>query len=49
VNSHSALPDAIMCAKVFQSFFIDPNEEEYKNGMQCVFEQEQQEWNDLRS
>lgn len=48
-DSHSALPDAQMCAKVFQGFFKDPCEEEYQNGMQAVYEQEIKEWKEIEA
>ena len=47
INAHSALPDAQMCASVFRGFFLDPNEEEYRNGVKCVFEQEENEWKEI--
>jgi DNA polymerase III epsilon subunit-like protein len=40
VNGHSALPDAIMCAELFQSFFESQADKQYEEGLQSVREQE---------
>jgi DNA polymerase III epsilon subunit-like protein len=43
VEAHCALPDAIMCARVFKNFFEDPKDEEYAMALQEVRMKEEAE------
>jgi DNA polymerase III epsilon subunit-like protein len=48
-DAHSALPDAIMCAKIYKTFFEDPRDEEFALGQAEVFARMKQEDDELQN